>query len=422
MRSTEIERKVKKEKLKLSFAYTFITLIIVSILMILFYAIYSNNVYRSFDANIMQRAVSIATYLSQNEELSKEAIDSLKSQAFHLQNNNEVIEITDNTHKIILLISSINKPTISIIPNSFSFGTYIEEDNNKLILKKIRAYTSPVNNTPYYVTVGATYEEVNDSLKNVIISFLLIIPIITLITGVASYKLANIAINPIKESYEELKRFTEDASHELKTPLAAIKANIDVALLKDSKDVSYYKEKLNVINDSVNRMQNIITSMLQISRIDSGNYLFKKEKINLNSLFEEIKLKFSDAALKKNITLDIEKKDVYIETNKEALTEILEIIVENAIVFNKQYGKVKIFTDVRDKNTVINVEDTGIGISKEDLPHIFDRFYRGEKSRSRETGGAGLGLSIAYNLAKAIGAKIEVQSEEGVGSTFSIII
>ncbi len=422
MRLTEIERKVKKEKLRLSVAYTFITLIIVSILMTLFYVIYSNNVYRSFDANIMQRAASIATYLSQNGELSQETLDSLKSQTFHLQSNNEIIEITDNTHKTILLISSINKPNISIVSNSFSFGTYIEEDNNKLTFKKIRTYTVPVGNTNYYVTVGSTYEEVNDSLKNVIISFLLIIPIIILITGVASYKLANIAINPIKESFEELKRFTEDASHELKTPLAAIKANIDVALLKDSKDVYYYKDKLNVINESVNRMKDIITNMLQLFKIDSGNYLFKKEKINLNSLFEAIKLKFSDAALNKNITLEIEKKDVYIETNKEALVEILEIIVENAIVFNKQYGKVRVFTDVSNKNIKINVEDTGIGISKRDLPHIFDRFYRGEKSRSRETGGAGLGLSIAYNLAKAIGAKIEVQSEESVGSTFSIII
>ncbi|MGC9125202.1 MAG: sensor histidine kinase, partial [Caldisericaceae bacterium] len=98
------------------------------------------------------------------------------------------------------------------------------------------------------------------------------------------------------------------------------------------------------------------------------------------------------------------------------------IIVENAIKFNKYGGNVKIYVDSKYKGVRINIKDTGIGIAREDLPHIFDRFYRGEKSRSRETGGAGLGLSIAYNLAQKIGAHIEVRSEEGFGSTFTIII
>jgi len=422
MRLTEIERKVKKEKLKLSIVYTLITLAIVVVLMASFYVIYSNSVYKNFDASIMQRATSIASTLSGNEELNIESLNSLKLSESPFQTNNEIIEITDNKGKIVFSLSAVNNPKTSIVPNNFSIGTYIEEINNKTATQKIRAYTASTQNMPYYVTVGMTYEEIDNSLKNIIVSFSLIIPFIIIVTGLASYKLANVAISPIEKSYRELKQFTEDASHELKTPITAIKANIDVALSKDVKETTYYREKLMVINDSVNRMANIITSMLHLSKMDSGSYEFKKEKTNLSTLLKEIKTRFSDSALQKNISLNIDSKDVDLETNKDALEEILDIVVENAINFNKPNGEVRIVAEPNGENTKICVEDTGVGIGKEDLPHIFDRFYRGEKSRSRETGGAGLGLSIAYNLAKAIGANIEVKSKEGVGSTFTIII
>jgi signal transduction histidine kinase len=422
MRLTEIERNVRKEKLKLSIVYTLITLAIVVVLMASFYVIYSNSVYKNFDASIMQRATSIASTLSGKEELNIESLNSLKLSESPFQINNEIIEITDNKGKIVFSLSAVNNPKISIVPNNFSIGTYIEEINNKTATQKIRAYTASTQNMPYYVTVGMTYEEINNSLKNIIVSFSLIIPFIIIVTGLASYKLANVAISPIEKSYRELKQFTEDASHELKTPIAAIKANIDVALSKDVKETTYYREKLMVINDSVNRMTNIITSMLHLSKMDSGSYKFKKEKTNLSTLLKEIKTRFSDSALQKNISLNIDSKDVDLETNKDALEEILDIVVENAINFNKPTGEVRIFAEPNGENTKICVEDTGVGIGKEDLPHIFDRFYRGEKSRSRETGGAGLGLSIAYNLANTIWATIEVKSEEGVGSTFTIII
>jgi signal transduction histidine kinase len=423
MRLTQIEKNVKKEKIKLSIQYTFITLLIVVGLMVSFYFIYSNSIYKNFDASISQRAISIASTLSGEDELNIETLNSLNLSKSPFQVSNEIIEITNAKGKIFFSLAGINPTNIEIKPNSFSFGTYTEEVNNKKVLLKIRAYTAAVNNMPYYVTVARTYDDIKDTLKNIVISFLIIIPFIISIIGFASYKLASLAIAPIEESFRKLEQFTEDASHELKTPLSAIKANIDVALSKDVNETDYYKKKLTVINDPVNRMANIITSMLYLSKLDSGTIELKKEKININVLLEEVKERFSDAALKKNVEIEVsEEKNIEIENNKDALDMILSIIVENAINFNKQNGTVKIVARELDSEIQIDISDTGIGIAKEDLPHIFDRFYRGEKSRSRETGGAGLGLSIAYNLAMAIGARIEVKSNEGLDSTFTIII
>lgn len=422
MRSTEIERRVEKEKIKLSVQYTIITLTIVVALMISFYLIYSKSIYKNFDASISQRAISISSMLSGEEELSIESLNSLNLSNSPFQASNEFIEITDGKGNVLYSLGSTSPISIEIVNDSFSYGTYEEDVNDKKVALKMRAFTTGIKNSPYYVTVARSYDDIKDMLGNIIISFSIIIPFIVLITGLFSYRIASLAILPIEESFRKLKQFTEDASHELKTPLSAIKTNIDVALSKEPKEASYYKKKLAIIGNSVNMMANVINRMLYLSKLDSNAMDFKKEKINVSELLKEVKERFAEVALKKNVEIEIEEGNFELETNKEALDEILSIIVENAINFNKPKGQVKISVNSSDEEAKISVTDTGIGISKEDLPHIFDRFYRGEKSRSRETGGAGLGLSITKRLVEYLGGRINVESEEGAGSTFTIII
>jgi len=422
MKSTEIERQVKKEKIKLSVQYTIITLIIVVALMVSFYLIYSKNTYNNFDASISQRAISIASTLAGEEELNIEDLNSLNLSNSPFQASNEFLEITDGKGKVLYSLGSISPISIEIRNNSFSYGTYEEDVNNKKMVLKMRAFTTEIKNSSYYVTVARSYDDIKDTLENIIFSFSIIIPFVILVIGLFSYRIASIAIYPIEESFRKFKQFTEDASHELKTPLAAIKTNIDVSLSKESKEIDYYKKKLAVIGNSVNMMANVINRMLYLSKLDSNATDFKKEKINISELLKEVKERFADAALKKNVEVEVMEENIELETNKEALDEILSIIVENAINFNKPEGRVKIAVNSSSKDVKISVTDTGIGVSKEDLPHIFDRFYRGEKSRSRETGGAGLGLSITKRLVEYLGGEIDVESKESVGSTFTIII
>ncbi len=311
---------------------------------------------------------------------------------------------------------------IDIVPGAFSSGTSPEDVNNRTVMKKLRAYTSPVEQRPYYVTVARTYDDVDGALRSIIASFLVIIPFVVVITGLVSYKLASLAISPIEESYRELKQFTEDASHELKTPLAAIKANIDVALSKDVDETQYYRKKLSVINQSVNRMVNITASMLYLSKLDSQGIEARREKVDIHAVLEAARERFTDAAQKGTIKVTVTGgENIEVETSRVVLEEIVGIIVENAVNFNRPGGKVTLAARSAGGTVEISIADTGIGIAKEDMPRIFDRFYRAEKSRSRETGGTGLGLAIAHDLAALIGASIKVESQEGVGSVFTIM-
>ncbi len=422
MRSTQIDRKVRKDKIRLSAQYTLMTLIIVVLLMASFYLIYSKSTYTSFDASIAQRAVSIAGVLSTKEELGTEALKAMNLSQNPFQASNEVVQIRD-ANGIILFSSSDAAPMkIDIVPGAFSSGTSPEDVNNRTVMKKLRAYTSPVEQRPYYVTVARTYDDVDGALRSIIASFLVIIPFVVVITGLVSYKLASLAISPIEESYRELKQFTEDASHELKTPLAAIKANIDVALSKDVDETQYYRKKLSVINQSVNRMVNITASMLYLSKLDSQGIEARREKVDIHAVLEAARERFTDAAQKGTIKVTVTGgENIEVETSRVVLEEIVGIIVENAVNFNRPGGKVTLAARSAGGTVEISIADTGIGIAKEDMPRIFDRFYRAEKSRSRETGGTGLGLAIAHDLAALIGASIKVESQEGVGSVFTIM-
>lgn len=423
MRLTQIEKKVRKEKIRLSAQYTLITLVIAVLLMASFYLIYSKSIYDGFDASIAQRADSIAGVLSTKEELTLEALKSMNLSQNPFQTGNEIIEISDAKGTILFSSLDATSANIPIKPQSFSSGTYPEEVNNTAVPVKVRAYTAEVAQRSYYVTVARTYDDIDGALRSIIVSFLVTIPFVIVVTGLVSFKLASLAISPIEESYRELKQFTEDASHELRTPLATIKANIDVALSKDVDETQYYRKKLSVINESVGRMVNITASMLYLSKLDFGGIEAQRDTVDVRALLDEVAERFADAAHRASVEVAVmEQENLQLETSRDALEEMISIVVENAIKFNKPEGRVSIAAKEVRNGVAVSITDTGIGIAREDLPHIFDRFYRGEKSRSRETGGAGLGLAIAHDLAAAIGAEIEAESRAGLGSVFTITV
>jgi len=308
MRSTQIEKKVEREKIRLSAQYTLITLLIVVLLMTSFFLIHSRSIYDNFDVSISQRATSIANVLSTNEELNIEALKSMNLSQSPFQTSNEMIQIRDTNGTILFSSPDATSVSIPMKLESFSSSTYPEEENDKTTPVKIRAYTAAVSHTPYYVTVARTYDDIRDVLRGIIASFLIMIPFVIVVTGLASFKLASLAIAPIEESYRELKQFTEDASHELKTPLAAIKANIDVALSKNIVETQYYRKKLSVINESVNRMVNITASMLYLSKLDSHGMEARRDRVDIQALLEDIRERFADAAYKENVEVEVREK------------------------------------------------------------------------------------------------------------------
>ena len=238
-------------------------------------------------------------------------------------------------------------------------------------------------------------------------------------------KLANtfdVLLDKVQSSFKKQRQFTSDASHELKTPLTVIKTNIDVALQNENITKEDYKNLLNIINNEVNRMSKITSDLLLLSDLDENNQEKEYNLVNINDLIKRVyKLSKRSADIKElNFDLIESKKDLIIPGSRFKLEQLFLNLVDNAIKFTDEGGSVKIILEKENDKAVISIKDTGIGIDKEDLPHIFDRFYRVDKAHTRKKEGFGLGLAICKRIVDLHKGNILVESEKNKGSTFKV--
>ncbi|MFH1522509.1 MAG: PAS domain S-box protein [Patescibacteria group bacterium] len=219
-------------------------------------------------------------------------------------------------------------------------------------------------------------------------------------------------------------KFIADASHELRTPLTIIKGNLDLAINKEKKINNQTSEVYTLMNKEIKRMTGILSDLTMLTNADSYTEKLSYEKINLESIIKAVEQSLRVLAKQKNIKLSYQKhaKTLNIEGDEAKIEKLLLNIVRNAIKYTNEGGWVKIKAEKDEVMARIIVEDNGIGIPKEDLPFIFERFYRVAKSRSRKEGGTGLGLSISRWIARIHNGYINVESELGRGSKFIINI
>jgi len=207
-------------------------------------------------------------------------------------------------------------------------------------------------------------------------------------------------------------------SHELRTPIAGIKAMAETLLDGAIDDKKAAGDFLSRIGSEADRLTQMVAELTQLSRIESGQAELRKEQVNLNALLEEVLADMNPLAERQQVTLvkDFSPDLPLIRVDKDRIKQTAINLVHNAIKFNKKGGKVTVSTSYDNKSITVNVTDTGIGISKDDLPRVFERFYKADKARTG--GGSGLGLAIAKHTIQAHGGDIRAQSEEGKGSTF----
>ncbi len=229
----------------------------------------------------------------------------------------------------------------------------------------------------------------------------------------------NTMLSRLEESFERQKRFFSDASHELRTPTAVIKSVCDVTLSR-KRTSTEYEDALLKIKHSAERLSGLIARLLEVSRLESKVSALRLEELDLHTLTEDVIKLLEPSATASNITLHLEGKTLKVRADRERLAEALKNIVENAIKYNRPGGRVDIGVERRGNGAIITVRDTGIGIPRNRLEHIFERFYRVEDVRG--TGGTGLGLSIAKTIVEAHQGRIEVESSPGEGSTFRIVL
>ena len=208
-------------------------------------------------------------------------------------------------------------------------------------------------------------------------------------------------------------------SHDLRTPIAGIKAMVETLQDTAIDDKQVALDFLTRINGEVDRLTQMVTELTELSHIETGKAELRRVPTNLNYLIEEVVGQMRPQAESKPVTIttDFNSNLPVIKVDKDRIRQTLTNLVHNAIKFNNPGGKVTITTTFDNESAIVSMSDTGIGISKEDLPHIFERFYKADKARSQ--GGSGLGLAIAKHTIQAHGGNISVKSEEGKGTTIT---
>lgn len=216
------------------------------------------------------------------------------------------------------------------------------------------------------------------------------------------------------------KQLTRDMAHELRTPLSVLQSHIE-AIIDGIWEPS--KERMYIFREEINRLINLVEQLKYLTDIENHKITLDKGNHNLSKTIEDIVKNFKIEFDNKGVSLKGHiEKDLYINFDKNKISQALINLISNALKFTDEGGKVLVTLKKDTNNAIIEIEDTGIGIKKEDIDHIFERLYRGDKSRNRKTGGAGIGLTIVKEIIEAHKGTISVESEMGKGSIFTITI
>ena len=233
----------------------------------------------------------------------------------------------------------------------------------------------------------------------------------------------NRILKRMKRLDDSRQEFVANVSHELKTPMTSVKVLADSLLAQPDAPAELYREFMEDIVSEIDRENRIITDLLALVRLDKKANGLNISVVNINELTELILKRLRPIARKKEVEVVFESmRQVVAEVDEVKLTLVLTNLVENAIKYNKDHGSVRVELDADHQFFTVKVSDSGLGIPEEATPHIYERFYRVDKSHSREIGGTGLGLAITKGAVLAHRGSISLTSEEGVGSCFSVKI
>lgn len=374
--------------------------------------------------------------------------------------NPTFLQIVDNNRKVIFHSTNLLKDQFLFNPDNTQETFYSSDISGQ----KIRLGQFPIKNEKNKIigqlTIAISQQESYTILNNLILLLLFSYPLMLIIQFIASSLAASKAIEPVNQliktasgisdsnistrlpipdrkdelhqltttinellsrieaSMMQQKQFTSDASHEIRTPLASIRGTLEV-LIRKPRETGMYEQKITDIIKQVDRLDGLLDQLLQLARIESGAALIKKEIVVLSTIISIMQKKWQEAADIKKINFQIQvENDIRVTGDKFYIELILDNLINNAIKYGKENGHVIITWNPVAQS--LNITDDGEGIAKENLPHIFNRFYRTDESRSSAVKGSGLGLSIAKKLADLHHITLSVDSTLGSGSTFTL--
>jgi len=474
----------------LRFKLTLWYVLILGILLISFssflYFTLSKSLYRDVDNKLRSLAELIASESA--SPLSKFGfgnIDQALETSMDLKPIGKFIQVLDESGQIGRKsdnLKNIQLPiSLGALKNA-SKGLITFETNRSFENPPLRIVTFPVlenNHITKIVQVASSLEDVEDALHTLLLILMIAVPLALLVASLGGQFLANKALKPVDQitqtarmitsknlnqrikplkvkdeisrlietfnemisrldrSFRQVKQFSTDASHELKTPLTILKGEVEVALRKDRAPRDY-EQILKSNLEEINRMSQIVEDLLLLSKADSGEIRLSREDMNLTEILNEVVAQVNVLAKSKNLRIETANhhEEIHIFGDPLRIRELFLNLIENGIKYTEEGGSIRILltkdTWAQDGNSSgrpqgeqaefvkVIVSDTGIGIAKEDQERIFDRFFRVDKARSREEGGSGLGLSICKWIVEAHRGEIKVESELGKGSSFIV--
>ncbi len=328
------------------------------------------------ELNRFNEIIVFSSFLTMDEEVIKEAVI-------------KAIEIPDATGKI-----KVGDFHYSFLKKDVIFGTRIA-----------------------FVDRGP----LQDSLRSILVIFAGVAGGSLIILFLISVFLANRAITPIREAFEKQEQFIADASHELKTPLAIIKTNLALILESKKDTVENQLKWIGYIQGQIERMSNLIKDMLTLAKMDSPEQPLFFETLDISNILEGALLYFEAGLFENGIVLETNiQPNLRLYGERYSFEELVHILMDNAIKNTNENGTISVCLNATKTNIELVVKNTGVGIAPENIPRIFERFYREDFARGREGGGYGLGLAIAKSIVQKHGGKIYAESNLGVDTSFIV--
>jgi two-component system, OmpR family, manganese sensing sensor histidine kinase len=377
---------------------------------------------------VVQRSLVIT---SRNNQLQVNVEQSFRDNPVVLEEDHIDIEWFNLTGDRLWSTLSANLPIVPMHPNIFGETIQIPRvDLEPLILRQITQPIRQGKDLLGYLRVSEPWFEVTIPTRELIIDLLAGTTVMVGIVAAIGWFLSGLAMQPIRESYQRLKQFTADASHELRNPIAVIQTNVQVALADPEAEVTDQQKHLQVIERLTRRLGRLVEDLLFLARQDSGSAPPPRSKVMLAPLLAETVEEQRTIAADKKIHLDLSlPADLAQETilaDRDQIIRVCTNIIANALQYTPIDGTVKLSLNQIKRSAQsylqIKVADTGSGIPAEAIAQVFERFYRVDPARSKSSGGTGLGLSIAKAIVDNHQGQITIESPANQGTIVTVVL
>jgi len=425
---------------------------------------------KSLEESLIKQARSIGDVLLVNiNQSGQDYVDNEITEHYSPEINGRFIRVTRANGKQIYVSGPPKDGTFDPalvaaqrLPLTREFTREMEmSDGHELLLHGLPYRAS--DGAQFLIEVAAPYNQIESVLRGLLLTFALGLPLIVALAIGGGYLLMRRALHPVDEirqkaaqitsrnlserlpvvhtgdelerlatdlnrmiarlegSFLQINRFSADASHELRTPLTVLQGELEAIAQKGQGLPEDVRDTIGSALEETQRLSKIVASLLAISRLEAGEARVQPVRLDLAELARTTTDQMKLLAEEKRISLTSDGSEpVEVQADPSRLKQVVVNLLDNAIKYTPEGGNVSISVMRRDDHAVLEVADSGLGISADDLPHVFERFYRADKARSRQMGGTGLGLSIVRSICLAHGGQITVNSTEGRGSLFRV--